>query len=100
MKIALVKWIDTKNTSHGWESESDIGPLETANCITIGFLHDENDECISLIGTNCKKPDNIEDQFLHRIIIPKACIKIRYIMPRGDIPKELFEMIDEFQSEK
>ena len=68
-KLVLIKWIDSKNGSEGWEFLEEIEPLKPVICYSIGFLLDDNEDYKTIA------PTIGGGQVLGRITIPTCAIK-------------------------
>ena len=84
VNVEVIKWSDSKSTSSGWECEDDLKPLKRDMCISVGFVQDENDDCLALVGTYSNKDEELQTQFLHRIVIPKVCVLSREVIRSMD----------------
>ena len=70
MKAVKVEWIDSTSDNGRWclSQDVDIHPVE---CITLGFIVEDNDRFITLAQTLGKNPE----QFCQMICIPKSAIR-------------------------
>lgn len=70
MKLVLVKWVDSKRLSEGWEYTEDITP-SVVTCLSVGWILKENAECIVIVPHR----DENESQGCGIIAIPRCAIK-------------------------
>lgn len=63
-----IKWLDSKGVTSDWEFKDDVKPMTPCNVTSVGFLYDDNDECVTLLQSEAEK------QILGRLTIPKVCI--------------------------
>ena len=68
-KLTLIKWIDSKNGSEGWEYLDGLEPLKPILCSSVGFLIDDNKDYKTIA------PTIGGGQVLGRITIPSCAIK-------------------------
>lgn len=68
--ITLIKWVDA-HVDGSWEMDIEA---KLAECVSVGFVVKENDECIVLASTVSPPMHNC------RITIPKAWIKERKLI--------------------
>ncbi|MFA5377209.1 MAG: hypothetical protein WC455_15775 [Dehalococcoidia bacterium] len=66
--IVLIQWVDSKGMER-WEYLDEIEPMPPANCLSVGFLIEDNPDYKTIalgLGTT---------QVLGRTTIPAGCIK-------------------------
>lgn len=68
MKIALIKWIDSRGTPNLWEHLCELEKTSPPRPWSVGFIFEEDEDYITLLGTFS------EDQIMSRLCIPKASI--------------------------
>ena len=67
-KLVLIEWLDSKGIVNEWEYTDEIKPLKPVNCISVGFLIDDNKEYKTIV-------QSIGDsQILGRMTIPSCSI--------------------------
>jgi hypothetical protein len=73
-RLILIKWIDSKGITSGWEYKDGLPPLKPCVCKTVGYVTEKTKTYITVVQTVSK------DQVLGRITIPlKAILKTKRV---------------------
>lgn len=68
-RLMWIEWVDSSVT-HGWMSKGTRFPVDELSCWTIGFVHSEDDDVITVAGSY-----SAHEAWSEPITIPKCAIK-------------------------
>jgi hypothetical protein len=68
-KLFKIEWVDSHGGCEDWIHREDLKPLGVVTCVSVGFVIDETEDCITLSHTVS------DNQILGRLSIPKVAIK-------------------------
>ena len=75
MRRVEIEWLDSKGISSEWEFTKDIKPMPPCICHSIGYVHEETEEYIT-IAQSCDNENNKDyTQIMGRMTIPKCSIR-------------------------
>ena len=47
----IISWLDINSCDNAWNTEEDLKDLVPAMCTTIGYLYEENKDCVKTFAT-------------------------------------------------
>lgn len=72
--VLTVAWLDSCQTTHGWQLLRDIKPTPITECYTVGFLLHIQPDFIGLVQNVSTVDDDGALQCMGYIKIPRRCI--------------------------
>lgn len=69
MRVTRIEWLDANQLGDGWTQYEALDNHRLCTVETSGFIHEENDQFITIIQSHCEN-----DDFMNAIAIPKSCI--------------------------